>query len=413
MGARVCSLAAVFVISLGAAVAARAVDNPIEGQRLALKRIGTSTKLTFVSRDTTFLFPAIGGADDPATGTPGGATIELFSQSEGHASLAVPAGAGDPGWIVVSDPPSYKFRNRQAPAGISPARIAVLRQGKTIKLVAKDAGLPLAVPQGTVGIRITTGTLRNCARFTTSTIRKDVAGAFVASRAAFTALSNCSDDSLNGVTPTCASSEFPACGGTCLGDGVCTPTFSGCVCISPSSPCGETAPACSGVCPEGEVCAGFGPGPFTSCGCVPVGSTPCGDPGAPVCGGACPSGTACKPVRSLPIFGGILGCDCAPPGPCGAGGADCANGFACSPMNPMAICTPIECGGSPTYPTCGGTCVSGAACQPFKLDGSGFTTCLCAIPAPCDAGCGGYTCAGGDVCTVQTEPTVSCACGAP
>jgi len=71
---------------------------------------------------------------------------------------------------------------------------------------------------------------------------------------------------------------------------------------------------------------------------------------------------------------------------------------------------PIYCSGG-DYPTCGGTCVSGAACQPFKL--GEFTTCLCAIPAPCDSACGGYACAGGDVCAVDIDPPASCSCGAP
>jgi hypothetical protein len=410
MGAFVRSLTAAFVLSLSVSAAAYATDRPIDGQRLVLKQVGGGTKLIFVSRDPIFLFPAIGGVDDPATV---GATIDLFSQSEGQASLAVPGGAGDPGWTASSGPtPSHRFRNGDAPGRISAVRVAVLREGKVLKLVAKNAGLPLAVAQGAVGIRITTGTLRSCARFTGSAIRKDVGGAFIGSHAAVGGLSDCSDDSLNGLPSPCAASQSPACNAPCPGDGVCLPTLNGCTCVSANSPCGDTEPACNGTCPSGEACAAVGPGLFPQCVCLPEGSTPCGDPGAPVCGGACPSGTSCKPVRSAPIFGGTLGCDCAPPGPCGQGGADCPNGFACSPLNPSAICSPIECGGSPAYPTCGGTCVTGAACQPFKLDASGFTACVCAIPAPCDASCGGYACAGGEVCTVQTSPS-SCSCGAP
>jgi hypothetical protein len=413
MGVRTAFLTAAFV-SLGFGAAAYADYQPIEGQKLILRRTATRATLIFVSRDPYFLFPAIGGPDDPATGSPGGATVELFSASEGQASLAAPVGAGDPGWTVTSTPTArYKFHNRPAPAGISPVRVAVLSQGKMIKIVAKDPGLPLAVPQGAVGIRITTGTLQSCARFAGATIRKDDPGTFVASHAPRTANYDCSDESLNGVPPSCEGSPYPACTiGTCPGDGTCI-AFPSCHCIAPSQPCGDTSPACFGTCPAGEECFSVGPGPLPGCVCLPEGSTPCGSPGAPVCGGACPSGTSCEPIFQLPIFGGLPSCTCAPPGDCGAGGVDCPNGFGCAVIPPSTIfCAPVPCFGSNVeYPTCGGTCVSGAECQPYKL--GEYETCLCAIPAPCDSACGGYTCAGGDVCTTATGPSATCSCEAP
>jgi hypothetical protein len=413
MSVRARSLVAASIISLAASALAQ--DRPIDGQRLVLKRSGTNSKLVFVSRDSDFIFPSVGGPNDPATGSPGGATIELFSQNEGQASLAVPAGAGDPGWTVESSPahPRYKFRNPLAPGGISAVRLVALRAGRLLKVVAKDAGLPVAGAQGAIGIRITTGTIRNCARFAGSTIRRDEAGAFVASHATTAGLFDCSDASMNGVPPACDAAPSGSCGvGTCPGDGVCTPTFAGCQCISPSSPCGETAPVCSGTCPVGEECLSFGQVPFNACGCIPVGSTPCGSPGPPTCGGACPTGTACEPIIQLPPFGGGLGCGCAGPGDCGSGGVACPNGFACALMPPTPSCTPISCEG--TYPTCGGTCGSGGECQPLKVESSpDLTICVCAVPAPCDAACGGYTCTGGDVCTVETQPSTSCSCGAP
>lgn len=52
--------------------AAAAVDQPIDGVRLRIVRSGTGEKLVFVSRDPDALFPAIGGPDDPGTGSPGG-----------------------------------------------------------------------------------------------------------------------------------------------------------------------------------------------------------------------------------------------------------------------------------------------------------------------------------------------------
>ena len=408
MGALVRFLTAAIVFSLGVSGAAQATDRPIDGQRLVLKKVGTGTKLTFVSRDPDFLFPDIGGADDPGSV---GAAVELFSQTEGQASLSMPAGAGNPGWTATPSPtPTHRFRNGDAPGGISAVRVAVLRQGKVLKIVAKSAGLPLAVAQGAIGIRITSGTLRSCTRFAGLAIRKDVPGAFVGANS-MGILPSCSDGSMNG-TPECGEGGFPFCGGPCPGGDLCVFGSGVCQCVPPSTPCGDTAPVCGGTCSAGEECVEVGPGFFPSCVCLPVGSTPCGSPGPPVCGGACPSGTDCKPIYPPPTQGGSLGCTCAAPGPCGQGGLDCGNGFVCFIFPPQPSCSPIPCGGDHSYPTCGGTCVSGAVCQPFKTD-SGFATCLCALPAACDTACGGYTCATGEVCTAQTSPSLSCSCGAP
>ena len=225
----------------------------------------------------------------------------------------------------------------------------------------------------------------------------------------------CELDPSGGTCPaSCDVSPFPACGGPCPGDGVCTIGYGICRCVSPTSPCGETSPVCNGTCAAGEQCAAVGPGPLPGCVCLPDGATPCGSPGAPVCGGACPSGDVCRPFYMLPSLGGALGCGCAPPGECGQGGLDCRNGFACALIPPLNyICAPIGCGDSPAYPTCSGTCVAGAACQPIRLADYSFTQCVCAIPAPCDASCGGYTCAAGEVCRVQVGPPETCGCGAP
>ncbi len=393
---------------------AHAGDQPIDGQRLVLKRTPTKAKLVFISKDPDFLFPAIGSADDPATGNPGGATIELFSTNEGHVTLAAAPGAGNPGWTVKSaGTPRYKFQNSAAGPGVYSVRVAILKQGKVLKVTAKDAGVALAGPQGAVGIRITTGTLRNCARFDAPTIRKDQAGSFIAAHAMSATLTDCSDASMSGVTSSCETSEFPICGGACPGDGTCTADFGGCRCVSPSMPCGGTDPVCNGVCDPGEECAAVGPPPFPGCVCIPAGSTPCGDPGAPVCGGVCPSGTECRPFYGLPAFGGQLGCGCASPGPCGQGGVECPNGFACALIPPGTyLCAPVACGGNPTYPTCGGMCVSGATCQAVKLPEFSYTQCVCAIPGPCDTGCGGLTCGAGEVCNLDTA-TTTCGCGAP
>ena len=101
-----------------------------------------------------------------ASGAPGGLGVEIFSAaSPGHPMLAAPAGTGTPGWRVkVGAASAYVFVNASAPDGLSPLRKVSLKQGRTLKVVAKSlGGLPLTGAQGSVAIRITMGSLRSCA----------------------------------------------------------------------------------------------------------------------------------------------------------------------------------------------------------------------------------------------------------
>jgi hypothetical protein len=394
--------------------AAHATDQPLDAVRLVLKRRDGREKLLFVSRDPRVLFPVVGSADDPATGTPGGATIELFSHSEGSAALSVPAGAGKPGWKVASD--RYTFTNPKAPAGPSPVEVLVLRQAKGLKVIARAAGLPLSGAQGSVGIRVSTGELRNCALFDAPTIRRDEVGRFVAQGAAATSLGDCSDAALAGLT--CSDTPFPTCDGPCLAGSVCGPTagLDACRCISSAEPCGETAPVCNGECPAGEECATFQGYPLPTCACLPAGSTPCG--GAfPSCGGACPGSQVCRLVSlpSPPPIGGET-CLCTNPGPCDSscGGADCPSGFFCAVIPQQGCtCAPINCSGGAPFPVCGGTCSPGSSCQPVAVPQYGLGFCVCGDPAlACDAACSGSACPPGEVCNVDTQAQ-SCSCAPP
>lgn len=397
---------------------AHAADRPIDALRLKLKEGHGKKALVFLSRDPSFLVPAIGSADDPALA---GMTVYLLLANQASYTFNVPSGSGDPGWSSEpGPPPRYKFKNAAAPAGIATAQRINMTGSKILKVLLKDGvDFNLGQPLGSVGIRITTGALRNCALFDGPTIRKDTGyGVFVAANATAASMQDCSDVALHGGAPAgpCESGPYPTCGGSCAGDGVCALSlfdFS-CRCVSPSSPCGGTSPLCNGTCDAGEECVALGPGPYPtypSCACLPQGSTPCGTPGAPVCGGACPADEVCRPEAGRQIFGGQLGCDCALPEPCGQGGLDCPNGTGCGQLGYQIICAPIPCGGSPTYPTCGGgTCVDGAVCQPVAFNDSN-EFCVCAIPASCDATCGGYTCPDGEVCRFDSGAT--CSCSAP
>jgi hypothetical protein len=261
------SVFAVVSTVLVLAARAAAVEQPIDAVRIVLKRTGAGASLAFVTRDPDFLFPPVGSADDPGTGSPGGMTVELFSASEGSATLAIPAGSGNPGWTVNPGPADrYRFKNQLAPGGVSPVRSVFMREGKVVTIKARSAGLPLLVPQGTLGIRITTGSRRTCAFFDASTVRRDEAGRFTARNAVATALPDCSDASME---------RLP-----------CQEIFD------------PVEPTCGGVCPAGERCVSEITGEILpTCVCLPETQTACNGSGYPTCGGSCTAGAECQGVH--------------------------------------------------------------------------------------------------------------------
>ena len=54
----------------------------------------------------------------------------------------------------------------------------MIKDGRGLTIQGDATGIPLDGARGTVGIRITIGDHRSCARFTGATVTKDVAGAF-------------------------------------------------------------------------------------------------------------------------------------------------------------------------------------------------------------------------------------------
>jgi hypothetical protein len=204
--------ALVLVLVVAHAAAGIAADRSIGAVKLELKRTSSGKeKLTFTSKDVNFLFPALGGPDDPSTG---GATITLVSPVEAPVSFPVPAGVGNPGWRVSDRTlDSYTYRNGGAPAGPSIVRSMSLREGRGIKLVGRSLGLSLSGVQGSVGIRITTGGSRRCAFFGPQSIVIDQANRFLG-RGALATGTDCSDEWLGGTSSgsTTTSTTPPACG---------------------------------------------------------------------------------------------------------------------------------------------------------------------------------------------------------
>jgi len=226
----------VVVLMLAQAAAGNAADRAISGVKLLLTRSSSgSEKLTFVSKDVNFLFPALGGADDPSAG---GASITIVSPLEAPVTLAVPGGIGNPGWRVTDRTlDNYSYRNGSAPLGPSVVRVLSLREGRGIKLVAREVGLALAAAQGSVGIRITTGGSRRCALFDQTSVVVDQPARFVGRGSAAT-MADCSDAALGFVGDPCGNGVIDSpeeCDGTTFPPGA-PPSSLGLQCNAPGSP---------------------------------------------------------------------------------------------------------------------------------------------------------------------------------
>lgn len=393
--------ACTLITALGSATVALALDQPITGHRLQLKQAGSRLKVVFASKDPGFLFPPVGGPDDPVTN---GMTVEIIPATVPSVALLAGSGLGRPGW-KVSDGAVPRYQYKTSAFALAGVTGVTLQQGKQIKVTAKLNDLTLPGNVGPVAVRITIGSLRSCALFTGGSIRKDVDGSFLASAAPAPSIADCTDESLG--VPNCGVGSSATCGGPCAGDGVCTAYAGGCRCVSPTASCGETYPTCNGACGAGEECFASSPG-SSGCVCLPAGSTACGFTGPPTCGGDCASGNVCVPTFGTSSFQSVesFSCTCASPEPCGSpNGLVCPNGFGCGLAGGLVGCAAMRC--SNTYPTCGGACGDGGECRPVTGPTGGY--CICSLPAPCDGSCDGHDCPPGQVCDLDT----SCGCVTP
>lgn len=359
------------VVVLFAASEVPALDQPITARKLTLRRTASGQeKLSFLTKDPAFLFPAIGSADDPATGTPGGVVIELFSEHMGSVAIDVP---GAVGWFARDGhPASYKFINKQAPNGVSTVSSMLIKSGRAIRLRGTSVGFGATGALGTVGVRITMGSLRSCALFDENAIRRDEGRVFLARNATTGGLTDCSDESLGLMPVPCGGGDpAPVCGGTCPSGSECaTRDLSTCECIAAAQPCGDTDPVCNGECPVGEACGSIGGLPLPSCACLPETSTPCGEPGGGSCGGDCPAGLSCYGV-SFPVGPVTLtGCECLSAPPVDACGG-CPPGFDCIAGPGFGPFCLAFCSGGSGAPVCDGGCPGSSSCT--NIGG----TCVC------------------------------------
>ncbi|MFQ5351729.1 MAG: hypothetical protein ACE5D3_01495 [Candidatus Binatia bacterium] len=132
-----CLVVSVLMLALVACVAS-AADHPVSAKKLSIKNKNGKQKLVLAIKDAGLGFPLALGADDPRTVS---MELELFSGGGDSAVLSMP----DSGWDLRKN--SWLFKNRAAPAGISPVRRLRLTAGKRLRVVSRQHRLADAFPR--------------------------------------------------------------------------------------------------------------------------------------------------------------------------------------------------------------------------------------------------------------------------
>lgn len=166
------------------------MDQPLSAVKLLLKTSDTAEKALFLSKDASIQPPVLNESTDP---TLFGASVELCSQA-GHAFFDLPAES----WHANRGGSVFKYTRTGSGADV---KVALIKGGRTLKVVSKAVGLPLGGGVGPVGVRVSTGDVRNCALFTSETIVKDEPGKYMARSALAGAIADCSDASLGCISP--------------------------------------------------------------------------------------------------------------------------------------------------------------------------------------------------------------------
>jgi hypothetical protein len=137
----------------------------IEAVRLHLRiRRGAVERMYFISGDERAPFPKIGSTDDPRTAD---LDVEIFTAAGQSSAFSVREGGYEGAtWKVRNATRGfYKYKNRLAPAGHGFIKKFLMKEGRTLKVVARRHQINLRTPQGTVILRLTMGDLRMCSHF--------------------------------------------------------------------------------------------------------------------------------------------------------------------------------------------------------------------------------------------------------
>jgi len=157
------------VACMAVGVPVRAADVPILGTKLLIKDTGRASKLVFRSKDQSIELP------DPAEGPDRvGAVLTVLNPTTGTSgTLAL----GAAGWRVRRNGTLYKYNDGLVKV--------LLRNGRQLKIRVRNTVIGIKDPsQGTLAVLFEVGTLRYCALFDASSVRRDRPCKFVAKRAA-------------------------------------------------------------------------------------------------------------------------------------------------------------------------------------------------------------------------------------
>jgi hypothetical protein len=351
-------LRAIAVLLAGFAAVAMATEHPHDAKSLALRAQPKGTSLAWVVKRPSVMAPI----DDPATT---GGTLVLASDGGESVMLDLPGS----GWTTNSAGTVARFRNREAPGGISLVKGAVVKTGKTLKVVARTSGLTLdEAAQGAVSIRLVLGDDVYCSRCTAPI--RDEPGRYVAKLCAAPAACVPSSSSSTSVTSTSTSTTT-----SLLVPGICGNQ----VIDQPSEECdGTDLGACDDVMP-----------PFAVTCDLPSSPTPCACCGVDACvlfvGGAtrCCGGASCQDTTGA---GMVRGGACIPP-TCAADGDchgyDCDGGTCCARAG--ELCGVVGC-----CPGSDATCATVLGTAPRCCRPPGGT---CSLPEHCcSASCAAGLC---------------------
>jgi hypothetical protein len=140
------------------AAPAAAVDHPLIGAKLVIKATSTPSKAVYVAKEPQPIpVPTPGGSDDPRLV---GASFKLFEVHGEAVVFSLPAA----GWTANAAETVFKFINPEAPGGLSPVRVAVIK-GTVVKVKTRDAGL--ALPSGclSAAVEVQAGDSKWCSTF--------------------------------------------------------------------------------------------------------------------------------------------------------------------------------------------------------------------------------------------------------
>jgi hypothetical protein len=359
-------------------------------------------KLLFQSKDPSFPLPSSSEPfNDPRQV---GATIEVVTAGVVATPFDVPENGAQTGWTLTTGS-ICKYKRAKEFVATTTIKSIVIKNARGITIAGDATGIPLDGARDAVGIRITIGEVRSCARFTGASVTKNVVGTFKGKNATTDGFADCSLTSLTGAAPVCGDGEVNQPQESC--DGTCSTAIGEFTCRQPGPPnecqcCQDgygpsIVPCCnpsSVVIPSGgigsRICIPAGCAPPDECRsgdqCQPDDSC-CSTVGGNRCATSVPGFTAVFPLVpccpglacARPNFsGGSGGAVC-----CAAGGTNCTGDSECCTGHCQidGTCEGCRAGGAGCaagVECCSGSCSAGAcnACgPPFTFCTSGATCC--------------------------------------